>query len=132
MTGTKFANGFDYYCSERLEFVNDCSFCFVCKIPDPHRKPLIDTQEALIAHLLAKGRDPAMAWYALSGNEPLPSSACAASPDQIRAIMAAHTRENEHPECVAAKAALPLSLVLDVFRFFGIPHKAPAKGGVPV
>jgi hypothetical protein len=33
---------------------------------------------------------------------------------------------------VAAKTGLPLSLVLNVFRFFGIPHKAPSKKGVPV
>jgi hypothetical protein len=128
MTGTKFANGFKYYCPVLLEFVDDCSSC---KCFPSGINPLIDTQEALVSHLLVKGRDPAMAWFALSGEEPLPGSDCAASPDQIRAIMA-YTKAGKQPEHVAVKTNLPLSLVLNVFRFFGVPHKAPFKKGVPV
>lgn len=123
---TPFANGYKYYCPNRLEFVNECAFCFVCKILDPRIKPFIETQEELISHLLAKGRDPAVAWFALSGDEPLPGSACAASPDQIRAVMA-YAKTEEQPEHVAAGTALPVSLVLNVFQFFGVPHKAPSK-----
>jgi hypothetical protein len=128
MTGAKFANGFKYYCPALLEFVDGCA-CRGCFAGDT--KPLIETQEALIGHLREKGRDPALAWFALSGNEPLPGSACAASPDQIRAIMASYFRAEEPPERVAARAGLSLTLVLGVFRFFGIPHKAPSKKGVP-
>jgi hypothetical protein len=132
MSGTKFANGFKYYCPVLLEFVNECApgtclsrTCFV------DAKPLVKTQEALISHLQARGRDPAMAWFALSGNDPLPGSACAASPDQIRTIMASYAKAGEPPERVAAKSGLPLTLVLNVFRFFGVPHKAPPKRRAP-
>jgi hypothetical protein len=125
---TPFANGFKYYCPILLEFVDVCSSCR-CFASDI--KPLIDTQEALISHLLTKGRDPAMAWFALSGADPLPGSDCAASPDQIRAIMA-YAKAGRKPEQAAEKTKLPVSLVLNVFRFFGIPHKAPAKKGVKV
>jgi hypothetical protein len=123
MTDTKFANGFKYYCASRLEFVNECACCgcFLAK-----KKPLIETQEALITHLRGKGRDPALAWFALSGNEPLPGSKCAASPDQIRTIMA-YSKAEEPPDRIAARSGLPLLLVLNVFRFFGVPHKASAK-----
>jgi hypothetical protein len=122
---TSFTNGYKYYCPILLEFVDSCSSCR-CFLND--NKPLIETQEALISHLLTRGRDPAIAWFALSGAEPLPGSDCAASPDQIKAVMA-YTKAGKKPEYAADKTALPLPLVLNVFRFFGIPHKASAKKG---
>jgi hypothetical protein len=124
---TPFTNGYKYYCPVLLEFVDDCSSCWC----PPDDKPLVETQEALIGHLLARGRDPALAWFALSGKDPLPGSDCAASPDQIKSVMAYTQAGNQpEPEYVAGKTDLPLSLVLNVFRFFGIPHKSPKKKGM--
>lgn len=120
---TPFTNGYKYYCPILLEFVDSCSSCRC--FPEDN-KPLIETQEALISHLLTRGRDPAIAWFALSGAELLPGSDCVASPDQIKAVMA-YTKAGKKPEYVAGKTNLPLSLVLNVFRFFGIPHKSPNK-----
>jgi hypothetical protein len=122
---TPFTNGYKYYCPVLLEFVDDCSSrrCYSC-----NDKPLVETQEALISHLLARGRDPALAWFALSGKAPLPGSDCAASPNQIKSIMV-YTQAGKQPEYVARKTDLPLPLVLNVFRFFGIPYKAPDKKG---
>jgi hypothetical protein len=125
MMDTPFANGYKYYCHPRLEFVNSCQ-CSLC----PAFHASIETQEKLITLLLTSGRDPAVAWFALSGKDPLPGSDCAASPDQIRSVMA-YAETGKQPEYVAVKTGLPVSLVLNVFRVFGIPHKAPGGKETP-
>jgi hypothetical protein len=82
---TPFPNGYKYYCPILQTFIEDCSLCWFCH---SCKKTLIETQEVLISHLLARGLDPALAWFALSGKDPLPGSDCAASPDQIKSVMA--------------------------------------------
>jgi hypothetical protein len=44
---------------------------------------------------------------------------------ELRAEQIKKAGDQPEPEYVARKTDLPLPLVLNVFRFFGIPHKSP-------